>query len=206
MAAGHLVLPEILPLATNCTPPDESHSSMVSRLITHPRRNRLILDLVSGEAQAGRTVLVLSGRVKHCEFLADELQRRGITAEALTARVPKKRRSEILERFCDGSLKVVCATTLADEGLDVTRLERLVLATPARAEGRTVQRLGRLMRPHDGKGTPILFDLVDDTALARRQFTARKRAYRKVLGRDARIPNPIDAAMYSLGFDCVGAA
>jgi superfamily II DNA or RNA helicase len=206
VAAGHLVLPEILPLATNCTPPDESHSSMVSRLVTHPRRNRLILDLVSGEAQAGRTVLVLSGRVKHCEVLAAELRSRGISAQALTARVPKKRRSEILERFCDGSLKVVCATTLADEGLDVTRLERLVLATPARAEGRTVQRLGRLMRPHDGKGTPILFDLVDDTSLARRQFTARKRAYRKVLGRDAQIPNPIDAAMYTLGLDCVGAA
>ena len=80
---------------------------------------------------------------------------------------------------------MVCATSLADEGLDVSRLERLVLATPARAEGRTIQRLGRLMRPHPGKRTPVLYDLVDNIPLARRQFAARKRAYRKVLGTEA---------------------
>ena len=80
---------------------------------------------------------------------------------------------------------MVCATTLADEGLDVSRLERLILATPARAEGRTIQRLGRLMRPHPGKATPILFDLIDDALMARRQQSARRRAYKKVLGKEA---------------------
>lgn len=46
----------------------------------------------------------------------------------------------------------------------------------------SVQQLGRLMRPHPDKRTPILYDLVDDIPLARRQFEARQRAYRKVLG------------------------
>ena len=41
------------------------------------------------------------------------------------------------------------------------------------------------MRPHPGKGTPILYDLVDDHPMARRQHAARRRAYRKVLGEDA---------------------
>jgi len=50
---------------------------------------------------------------------------------------------------------------------------RLVLATPARAEGRTVQRLGRLMRPHPGKAAPVLFDLVDEGGLPYTQFRAR---------------------------------
>ena len=73
----------------------------------------------------------------------------------------------------------------ADEGLDIARLERLVLATPARAEGRTVQRLGRLMRPHPGKREPVLYDLVDADDRSQRQFRARVRAYRRVLGPSA---------------------
>jgi len=79
----------------------------------------------------------------------------------------------------------VSATTLADEGLDITRLSRLILATPAKAQGRTMQRLGRLMRPHPGKGEPVLFDIVDDHPITQRQHRERLRAYRAVLGVDA---------------------
>jgi superfamily II DNA or RNA helicase len=194
VAAGHLVLPTIVPIATGCAPGGDTHTRFVSKLTLDPGRNRVILDLARREAQAGRSVLVLSGRVEHCGRLAAALCSEGVDAAALTAKVPRKLRSDILERFRSGDLPVVCATTLADEGLDVTRLGALVLATPARAEGRTVQRLGRLMRPHDEKGTPVLYDLVDATDLAKRQFGARKRAYRKVLGVDACIPEPMEAA------------
>jgi hypothetical protein len=40
------------------------------------------------------------------------------------------------------------------------------------------------MRPHPGKRTPVLYDLVDDHPIARRQHAARRAAYRKVLGDD----------------------
>jgi superfamily II DNA or RNA helicase len=127
-------------------------------------------------------VLVLSARVTHCELLANRMKAAGVAAAAVTGVARKAERSRTMEQFRDGSLKVLFATSLADEGLDVSRLERLVLATPARAEGRTIQRLGRLMRPHPGKQTPILYDLVDGDDLSQKQFLARRRAYRKVLG------------------------
>lgn len=185
VAAGHLVVPRVVPVATGATTNAETHAAIVGDLANDPDRNRLIVDLVAREAQAGSSVLVLSGRVDHCQRLAAFLTKAGIEAVPLTSRVAKGQRTAVLDRFRDGSLRVVCATSLADEGLDVSRLERLVLATPARAEGRTIQRLGRLMRPHPGKGTPVLYDLVDDIPLARRQFAARQRAYRKVLGTEA---------------------
>ena len=185
VAAGHLVVPRVVPIATGATTDAEKHAAIVGDLATDPDRNRLIVDLVAREARAGCSVLVLSGRVDHCQRLAKLISQAGVEAVALTSRVAKKKRTDILDRLRDGSLKVVCATSLADEGLDVSRLERLVLATPARAEGRTIQRLGRLMRPHPGKRTPVLYDLVDNIPLARRQFAARQRAYRKVLGTEA---------------------
>ena len=183
--AGHLVVPRVVPVSTGATTDAETHAAIVGNLASDPDRNWLIVELVAREAKNGCSVLVLSGRVDHCQRLAKLITTAGIEAVPLTSKVAKHKRSGILDRFRDGSLKVVCATSLADEGLDISRLERLVLATPARAEGRTIQRLGRLMRPHPGKRTPVLYDLVDDIPLARRQFAARKRAYRKVLGTEA---------------------
>jgi superfamily II DNA or RNA helicase len=78
---------------------------------------------------------------------------------------------------------VLVASTLADEGLDIPRLERIVLAYPGRTRGRTTQRLGRLMRPHPGKSQPVLFDIVDaNVPVLFRQFRERRRLYAELLG------------------------
>ena len=157
------------------------------RWSSYAGRNTQLLDLATESTFGGKATLVLSGRVDHCEHLTAKLCEDDVAAAALTGRTPKAKRTAILDAFREGELAVVCATSLADEGLDVCRLERLILATPAQAEGRTIQRLGRLMRPHPGKATPILYDLVDDHPMARRQHAARRRAYRKVLGDDTPI-------------------
>jgi len=163
-------------------------------LVGEDRRGQIVLPRgavgVLRDIMAGHTILVLSNRVTHCRQLAEAISDRGISAEALTGSVGKAKRKRVLQSFREGSVKVLCATSLADEGLDIERLSRLILATPARAEGRTIQRLGRLMRPHPGKGTPVLFDLVDEHPMARRQHTARRRAYRKVLGADCMSRRP----------------
>ncbi len=187
VAAGHLVIPRVVPLRTGVELLADSHAALVSGLVEDVPRNELIVSLVEREARAGHSVLVLSGRVAHCDDLAEQLVEAGTEAVAVTGEMPHGERTKALDRFREGSLPVVCATSLADEGLDVSRLERLVLASPSRAEGRTIQRLGRLMRPHPGKQTPVLYDLVDADRLSQRQFLARKRAYRKVLG-----PNSVE--------------
>ncbi len=190
VAAGHLVLPEVVAVATGFASDAEDHHGLLAALVTDATRNALIVDLAAGEARHGHAVLVLSARVAHCRLLAGLLAEAGVETDALTGGVPKPARTAILERFRSGDLRVLCATTLADEGLDVPTLSRLILATPARAEGRTIQRLGRLMRPHPDKQKPVLFDLVDDSPIAKSQYAARKRAYRRVL--DGRAELPVD--------------
>ena len=180
--AGHLIVPRVLPLRTGVLCETDSHTALISELVFDEDRNRALVRLVKREATLGRTVLVLSARVDHCQRLVARLGAADVEAVAMTSALSKTKRREAMDRFRSGALKVVCATSLADEGLDISRLERLVLATPARAESRTIQRLGRLMRPHPGKGTPVLYDLVDSDGLSQRQFKARQRAYRKVLG------------------------
>ena len=76
---------------------------------------------------------------------------------------------------------MVVASTLADEGLDVPRMDRVILAFPGRTKGRTAQRLGRLMRPHPDKRGAVLFDIVDAAvAPLLRQFRERNRLYKRL--------------------------
>lgn len=182
---GYLVTPEVRPLPTKCAPEVERYSDLVSALVADGWRNRFLSELAAEQANRGRPVLLLSARVGHCRHLAELIRERQVVAETLTGSLSRKKRHDVLERFRKGEVQVLCATSLADEGLDIASLECLILATPARAQGRTIQRLGRLMRPHPGKGTPVLFDVVDAHPMARNQFLARLTAYRQVLGKKA---------------------
>lgn len=181
--------------------------TMATALVEDERRNRAIVDLVASEAAAGHCVLVLSGRVQHCFSLADSLVARGIRAAALTGNLPDgrafpaARRRQVLADFREGRLDVVCSSTVADEGLDVPRIDRLVLSFPAKAEGRITQRIGRAMRLAPGKADAIVYDITDPLVeyivddgrktvhVLRNQHTKRLRLYRALLdecGVDAR--------------------
>jgi superfamily II DNA or RNA helicase len=161
----------------------EDHHVLMAALVEDEQRNQLIIDQVLADARAGHTVLVLTGRVNHCEHLAARIAVAGVKAGFLTGSVGKHERRALLEAFREGSLPVLVASTVADEGLDVPRLDRIVLAYPGRAKGRLTQRLGRLMRPHPGKAAPVLYDVVDPNVppLAR-QWRERKRIYLELTG------------------------
>jgi superfamily II DNA or RNA helicase len=186
VAAGVLTLPEIRSVETEFTYPyggAEDYAPMLAALAADDARNTVIVEAIAGEARGGHTCLVLSGRVDHCEGLVRRLRRADVSAALLTGRVPKDRRKELLDDARAGRLGVLVATSLADEGLDLPRLSRVFLVYPGRARGRTMQRLGRLMRPHPEKGTAVLFDFVDRRVpILRRHHVERRRLYREVLG------------------------
>ncbi|MBI3184646.1 MAG: DEAD/DEAH box helicase [Myxococcales bacterium] len=186
VAAGVLTLPEIRSIQTEFTYAyggADDYAPMLAALAADDARNTLIAETVANEAHAGQTCLVLSGRIDHCEALVRRLAAAGVTAALLTGQVPKDRRKELLDEARAGRLAVLVATSLADEGLDLPRLSRVFLAYPGRARGRTMQRLGRLMRPHPDKASAVLFDFVDRRVpILRRHHVERRKLYAEVLG------------------------
>ena len=143
-------------------------TAAVSELVTDPDRNALLEDVARDMLDEGRVVLLLTDRVDHARQLAEALG-----GEALVGAVSAKRRADLLGRAREGSLRLVTATTVADEGLDLPRLDGVILACPSKNEARVQQRIGRALRPGDGKLTPVVADVVD--AWGPLQGWARKR-------------------------------
>jgi superfamily II DNA or RNA helicase len=186
VAAGVLTIPQICTMETAFEFPYDSASDygpLLDAVASDDARNRQIVAAVAAEARAGHICLVLSGRVDHCNQLATSLRAEGVSVAALTSEVKRKRRKDLLDQARAGELSVLIATSLADEGLDLPRLSRVFLAFPGRAHGRTVQRLGRVMRPHADKRDAVLFDFVDrKVPILRRHHLERRRQYAEVLG------------------------
>lgn len=67
------------------------------------------------------------------------------------------------EQFVDKENDNVIVATykLASHGFDYSELSCLILATPLRGKTSLIQTIGRVLRKHEGKKNPLIFDLID---------------------------------------------
>ncbi|MFA7329751.1 MAG: DEAD/DEAH box helicase family protein [Candidatus Delongbacteria bacterium] len=154
-------------------------------------RRQLVLDTLEALHQdEERVILVLSGRVEdHLEPLFQAAKARGIVGELLAGKVKKDTRRMIRHAVRSGHVRVLFASTVADEGLNIPELNTLLLTFPAKAEGRVEQRVGRVMRAAPGKTRGEVFDFIDsavtnvdnDSKPLLRQYAGRKAAYKKLM-------------------------
>ena len=160
---GHVVTPRVEWMNTDWEGPSKKLEwpLFINRMTKDGDRNFQILQRVEQAVNDGRQILVLSDRVQHCEEMAVALRQRGIKAQALVGKLTKKARAAIIESTQSGETRVLTATTIADEGLDLPTLDTVVLCTPTKAMGRVQQRVGRIMRPSSNKKEPLIIDVVD---------------------------------------------
>ena len=189
VAGSMLLMPRLVSVPTEfeCAmdPDDRRRITKLHRAITADKgRNQIIAQLAWSEVQAGETVLLLSNRKDHCRKLGKLLTAMGVDARVIVGTTNKDQRRADLDAMRAGTASIIIATSLADEGLNVERLSRIILAFPERGRGKTVQRVGRLTRQWAGKD-PVLYDVVDPKVetLVRRAGE-RRRAYRSI-GMDA---------------------
>jgi superfamily II DNA or RNA helicase len=160
--AAVLVVPRIEYVKTDFSCFCSEWTDIIGTLTEDEDRNALALAVIEKALDEGRQVLALSERVAHARRLATmmESRRQGVSALAVGS-LGKKAREEALGRMRSGEARVLFATKLADEGLDIPNLNALVLLTPCRDGARTTQRAGRILRAVPGKAQPVIYDLVD---------------------------------------------
>jgi superfamily II DNA or RNA helicase len=176
---GHVLLPEIRVIQTGWTSSQTEPAKRKRELAEDTDRNALLCDEVMRLAKQGRSVLVLVDLVEHAKALAAACTLQDVEARALVGALTPKQRREVLLDAERGAVRVIFATSLADEGLDLPRLDACVLATPCGNVARVEQRIGRVLRPMQDKPRPVVLDLVDAFGPARGYFRRRVRLYRE---------------------------
>ena len=177
---GLVLRPQVCMVRTGWRGPDGEPHERAAALAEDAGRNDQILDLARRAVVDGRRVLILCDRVAHCVGLAAMLVRTGIQARPMIGEMTPSQREAVLSGLRDGSISVVAATKLADEGLDVPELDTVILATPCRNAGIVQQRIGRALRPRPGKARPVVIDLVDSNGPALGAAAVRRGLYRRL--------------------------
>lgn len=157
------------------------YTRLINYLAAHIYRNRMISADIELLAEKGHSIILLSDRVSHLQRLYDILEEKNQQdAAILHGKVKKADREQALEDMRQKKKHILLATyQLAKEGLDVPCLDRLLLATPVKDYAIVVQSVGRIARMCEGKGTPVVYDYVDDIGFLQGMWKKRCTSYRK---------------------------
>ncbi|GAV25193.1 DEAD/DEAH box helicase [Carboxydothermus islandicus] len=129
-----------------------------------PERNKIIVETYLNYVKNKKTVIFCAS-VKHAEEIAKLLQEKGVNAKAVSGKMSSTERNNILKEYEYGSVDVLCACDLLNEGWDSPRTEVLFMARPTMSKTIYLQQLGRGTRKAPGKEYLLVFDFIDNANL-----------------------------------------
>jgi superfamily II DNA or RNA helicase len=148
------------------------------RLLSFTQAKRRALASLLGRHRSSRVLI----------FTADNEAAYAIAREhlvmPLTCDIGRQERDEVLERFRRGDLRTLVSARVLNEGLDVPDADVAVIVGGALGEREHVQRVGRLLRPSEGKRA-VVYELVTRNTIEVGQ--ARRRRQGLVTRRSAQL-------------------
>jgi len=136
------------------------------RILAFPRRKREALALLLGHHRAERTLV----------FVADNETAYRVAREhlimPLTCDIGRGERQQVLARFQAGALRALVSAQVLNEGLDVPDAEVGIVVAGRLGEREHVQRVGRLLRPGEGKRA-LVYELIVEQSSEVRQSERR---------------------------------
>ena len=166
--AGQVVVPIVKFLETDfCYEAPEGEmlnvQSMLAVMREDRKRNSVLKFVFTGLIKPGNCCLVLGDSLDHLESMQQYVENElCVPAAFVCGTTPKKEREKIMEDMRGGRYQYLFATyQLAKLGLDIPRLDTLILATPKRDKISIQQAVGRIMRNFEGKQKPVVYDIWD---------------------------------------------
>lgn len=129
-------------------------------VVNTKNRNDLIVESYLKHAK-DRLALCFTVNVKHAEDLAEVFRSNGISSIAISGDTPIEERRDILKRFHDREISVLCNCMLLTEGYDEAAVDCIILARPTQSQPLYIQMIGRGTRIYPEKRDCIILDLAD---------------------------------------------
>jgi superfamily II DNA or RNA helicase len=95
--------------------------------------------------------------------------------QPITCDIGKKERAQALQRFSNGELRILVSARVLNEGIDVPAADVAIIAGGSQGSREYVQRVGRVLRPSEGKKA-VVYDLVTRDTFEVRRANEHRRA------------------------------
>ena len=141
-----------------------------TRLLIDEERCEFVASLLDKMYRSGRRVICVSDRLDSISKMYEKLSSDTQMESSILKGSTQDRDYAISKRVIIASLSIV------SEGFDVPELDCLVIASPISS---LEQVIGRVMRPHPKKQSPIVIDIVDKGTIFMRSFYQRMNYYKK---------------------------
>lgn len=159
------------------------YSKLMDYLTENEKRSsRILEDLIRNNDHYN---LILSDRLLHLRQIMAampfEIRQYAVMIDgSMTSKKARAERVRAIEAMKAGDKHFLFASySLAKEGLDIPRLDRLYLTTPKKDYAVVTQSIGRIARVFDGKADAVCYDYVDNIQFCENQWKRRKTSYRK---------------------------
>lgn len=130
----------------------------LQRAVNTDAHNMAVVDEVIRLAGNRKSWLFFCAGVDHSHAVADELRKRGITAEAVTGKTPMARRAEILTAFKAGEIRALTNANVLTTGFDHVGIDLIAMLRPTLSPGLYVQMAGRGLRVSPDKEDCLVLD------------------------------------------------
>jgi len=133
--------------------------TMITNLTKEVKRHEVVMKYTKNLIDQGRNLLILSDRKEYVFRIMKELQT--YTQDPIGIYIGGMKPQEMKQ---NKEYRILVGTyAMANEALDVPKLDALVLATPTLTP--IIQSIGRVLRVYPNKPIPIVVDIVDPFSL-----------------------------------------
>ena len=126
-------------------------------IVRNNYRNHLVCEIV--KHHIGDSKIIIVDKIAHGEALLELVQK--IDKDAVFIQSGTKKRDLYKEEFASGKRKTVIATKIYNESVDVPIAKVLINAAGGQSDIQQSQRLGRILRKHQGKDKSYYYDFLD---------------------------------------------
>jgi len=156
-----------------------SRSDEGRRALAAWRRSHAIVRYTREKRSIVHDLLLKHGDSRILVFAADNDTAYAVAKEHLvqpiTCDIGQRERAQALQRFSSGKLRILVSARVLNEGIDVPAADIAIVVGGSQGSREYIQRVGRVLRPSEGKQA-IVYDLVTRNTFEVRRSDQHRRA------------------------------